>query len=123
MSQASVSACGSATDSTKMRVEYLRAIRAVEASDVGILVGLAWLEERHTVVRAPVHERLRGDSGPLSTRIADGRTAVQGHEGIEFPRGASTWQGEPDRDLQTFSVVPATGAAHAPRRASGQIQS
>ena len=59
----------------EMGIEDLRSVAAIEAFDVRVLVGLAWLDvvNRHAVLGTPIDEGLGREFRPLSTRIADGQ--------------------------------------------------
>ena len=51
----------------EVRVQHLGSITPIEALNVGVLVRLAWLDvvRRHTVLDAPVDERLRREFGAV----------------------------------------------------------
>jgi len=62
-------------------VEHLRPVAAIEPFDLGILIGLAWLDvvNGHALFRAPMDEALSSEFWPVVD--ADGRrTAMHGDE-------------------------------------------
>ena len=89
----------------RVRIKDLGAIAAIEAFDVGILIGFARLNvvQRHPVRLAPVDERLRDKFWPV-VGAQRTRTPVQCDEILEDPDDAWARDGRRDFDRQPFPV-------------------
>lgn len=88
-----------------MGVEHFGAIGPNEALDVGVLIGLTWLDvvNRHATFGAPIDKALRREF-KAAVDSKRGRTAVDGDQLVDHTRDAAAGQGHADRNPKPFTI-------------------
>ncbi len=106
----------------EVRVEDLFAEVSIEPLDEGVLIGLPGLDvaDGNALRRAPVHEGLRGQLGPI-VDAHPGGPAVQPNEVIEDPdhAGAGDRRSDLDREGLAIALVEHVERPEAPAVVEG----